>query len=385
VKILYVAVDTRIPGSHGGSVHVQELCHALGQRGHDVHILAPKGVSGLPTNDRDGIIQDGSVRVHRLAKPTRYFEWTAVRHIRRLILELRPDVLVERFYTFGGAGILAANLEGIPAVLEVNSPARPVDRLWRDRLDRLTIIRPIHRWRCRILRGCNGIYATSRYLLPPEMQNTVTLVTNGVDVTRFKPGPVEREKGPLKCVYISSFKSWHGAEDLVRAVALCRSRGVDICVTCIGSGPTWKSATRLAKRLGVGEDIKFLGAIPFDKVPKHLAEAEIGLAPFSPSKFSPLELGWFWSPIKLFEYLAAGLGIITINLKELRDLLPDSVARFYKAGATEELSMLLERFSSNPAEVVLLRQKARELAESDYTWLHQAATVEQLLERVQAK
>ena len=56
----------------------------------------------------------------------------------------------------------------------------------------------------------------------------------------------------------------------------------------------------------------------------------------------------------------------------------------YKAGATEELSMLLERFASNPAEVALLRKKARELAESDYTWLHQAGTVEQLLERVQA-
>ena len=303
--------------------------------------------------------------------------------MRHLILELRPDVLVERFYTFGGAGILAANLEGIPAVLEVNSPARPVDRLWRDRLDRLTIVRPIHRWRCRILRGCNGIYATSRYLLPPQMQADVTLVTNGVDVTRFKPGSFERKKGPLRCIYISSFRSWHGAEDLVRAVALCRSRGVEIFVTCIGSGPTWKSAIRLAKRLGVGEDIKFLGAIPFDRVAEHLADAEIGLAPFSPSEFTPLELGWFWSPIKLFEYLASGLGIITINLKELRDLLPDTVARFYKAGATEELATLLERFASNPEEVTLLRQKARELAESHYTWSHQAAIVEQLLERVQ--
>ena len=54
MKILYVAVDTRIPDSHGGSVHVQELCRALGQRGHEVHLLAPKGESELSPDESDG-------------------------------------------------------------------------------------------------------------------------------------------------------------------------------------------------------------------------------------------------------------------------------------------------------------------------------------------
>ena len=34
--------------------------------------------------------------------------------------------------------------------------------------------------------------------------------------------------GPLRCVYASSFRSWHGAEELVQAVAICVARGVDL-------------------------------------------------------------------------------------------------------------------------------------------------------------
>ena len=62
-------------------------------------------------------------------------EWTAGKALRRLAATVSPDVVVERFYTFAGAGIWAAHALKIPAVLEVNSPARPYPGSWRDRLD----------------------------------------------------------------------------------------------------------------------------------------------------------------------------------------------------------------------------------------------------------
>ena len=383
MKILYVAVDTPIPGTHGGSIHVQELCQALSRRGHEVHLLAPPGAQ-RPSAPSPGSDSEDQSRVehHHLAQPPRFLEWMARGRVRRLAETLRPDVVVDRFYTFGGAGIWAAHSLRIPAVLEVNSPARPVDGFWRDRLDRLTLVRPIDRWRRTLLRWSDHVYTTSRHLVPPDMQDDVTVVTNGVDIKRFRPGTAGTPAGPLRCVYVSSFRSWHGAEDLVGAVALCHMRGVDLEVTCLGQGPRWDAATRAARDAGLDDTIRFVGAVAYDDVPRYLAEADVGLAPFSPSSFSALELGWFWSPVKIFEYLAAGLVVTTIDTSAMRELLPGSVARFYPAGDRAEFAATLERLASDRRGVCDAQRAARSLAESRYTWGHQATIVDALLRRV---
>ena len=388
LRILYTAVDTPIPGTHGGSVHVLELCRALARRGHDVHIVAPQ----LETTGPDaaagrspGAGGDGDAPVHiiRIPKPRRFLEWTAVSDIRAIAERVRPDVLVERFYTFGGGGVWAAHTLGLPAVLEVNSPARRYPGSWRDRIDRLSLVGPIHRWRRRQLAWSAGIYATAKCLLPPDVQDSVTVVTNGVDVGRFRPVSAAREPGgALRCVYASSFRSWHGAIDLVQAVAQCRSRGVDLSVTCLGTGPLWSHARESARRAGVLDVMRFVGNVPYEDVPAHLARADIGLAPFNPAAFPALRLGWFWSPIKIFEYLASGLAVVTIDIEELRELLPASVGRFYTPGDVEGLGHAIEALGADRAALEQIQLASRSLAESRFTWGHQAVAVESVLETV---
>ena len=357
-------------------------------RGHDVHIVAPQ----LETLGADaaevrspGAGGDGDVPVHiiRIPKPKRFLEWTAVSDVRRIAERVRPDVLIERFYTFGGGGVWAAHTLGLPAVLEVNSPARRYPGSWRDRIDRLSLVGPVQRWRRRQLAWSDGIYATSKCLLPPDLQDSVAVVTNGVDVGRFRPVSVDREPGgPLRCVYASSFRSWHGAIDLVQAVAQCMSRGVDLRMTCLGTGPLWSHAREAAQRAGVLEVMRFVGNVPYEDVPAHLAQADIGLAPFNPTAFPALRLGWFWSPIKIFEYLASGLAVVTIDIEELRELLPASVACFYTPGDVEGLGHAIEALAADRAALEQIQLASRSLAESRFTWGHQAAAVENVLKTV---
>jgi glycosyltransferase involved in cell wall biosynthesis len=128
-----------------------------------------------------------------------------------------------------------------------------------------------------------------------------------------------------------------------------------------------------------------MGEVAHDEVPGHLASADVGLAPFSPDAFSALRLGWFWSPIKIFEYLAAGLAVVTVDIEEVRTLLPDTVARFYPAGQPDRLADQLELMASDRSGLAQMRRSARELAESRYTWGHQAAVVESVLQSVVTK
>jgi len=365
-----------------------ELCRALARREHDVYIVAPQALTpGADASDGRslGAGGGGAAQVHivRMKTPGRFFEWTAVNDIRRIAERVHPDVVVERFYTFGGAGIWAAHMLGLPAVLEVNSPARRYPGSWRDRLDRLSVVGPIHRWRRRQLAWSHGIYATSKHLLPPELQESVTVVTNGVDTARFRPAATLREPGgPLRCVYASSFRSWHGAVDLVHAVARCVTRGIDLRVTCLGTGPLWHSAHEAAQQAGVLDVMQFVGNVPYEDVPEHLAQADVGLAPFNPGAFPALQLGWFWSPIKIFEYLASGLAVVTIGIRELRELLPASVARFYTPGDVDGLAQTIEVLAADRVALDQMQLASRALAESRFTWGHQASAVEGVLQRV---
>ena len=347
-----------------------------------MHIFAPS--DGRRDQPWEEPVSGDGPRMHRVVRPRRFLEWAAVGKVSRVAQAVRPNVVVERFYTFGGAGIWAAHRLGIPAVLEVNSPARPYPGSWRDRLDRVSLVRPVERWRRQVLEWSSAIYATSKHLVPPALQDVVTVVTNGVDTDRFRPGPVV-SAGPLRCVYVSSFRGWHGAEDLVQAVARCRSHQVDLRITCLGTGPRWTAARQAAARANVLDVMEFVGNVPASDVPRYLADADVGLAPFSPADFPALQLGWFWSPIKIFEYLAAGLTVVTIGIDELRALLPESVACFYTAGDIPALADTLITLASNPTGVRGARDAARRLAESRYSWEQQATTVEGLLSRVVAE
>ena len=45
-------------------------------------------------------------------------------------------------------------------------------------------------------------------------------------------------------------------------------------------------------------------------MPACLAAADIGVAPFDVDAHAPLALGFYWSPLKIFEYMAAGLPVV---------------------------------------------------------------------------
>jgi glycosyltransferase involved in cell wall biosynthesis len=309
-------------------------------------------------------------------------EWTSALQVRRIMQAVAPDVVIERFYTFGGAGLWAARSLGIPAVLEVNSPARPYPGSWRDRIDRLTVLRPVDRWRRTQLRWARAVYATSSRLLPPELKDRVRVVVNGVDTERFHPRSDPGEGRALRGVFVSSFHSWHAADDLVAATARCAAQGVDLQVVCIGTGPCWAAAQKAAARAGLGDRIVFLGEIAHADVPVRLQTADIGLAPFRPAAHRALELGWFWSPIKIFEYLASGLAVVTADIPELRSLLSDGVARFYQAGDPESLAAEIAALVADRRAVRRMGAAARELAVSRYSWAQQAKAVEEVVRSV---
>ena len=139
MRILYVATDQTVPGSLGGSVHVQSVAEGLAARGHEVHVATTPG----------GEWPEGSVQWHSMRPPLgrAQLRWMRTGTVTDLAREVRADVIMERYYNFGGEGIFAARRLDIPGVLEVNAPVIDYPGSTKARLDRVMLVRPMQRWR----------------------------------------------------------------------------------------------------------------------------------------------------------------------------------------------------------------------------------------------
>src|SRR5437762_8399681 len=100
MKILYCASDQTVPGTKGGSVHVLAVAEGLSALGHEVHALVTPGGHVPPATKTTWIAMPPPLGRQEL-------RWALTGKVRRLAAELRPHVIMERYYNFAGEGIAA--------------------------------------------------------------------------------------------------------------------------------------------------------------------------------------------------------------------------------------------------------------------------------------
>jgi glycosyltransferase involved in cell wall biosynthesis len=167
-------------------------------------------------------------------------------------------------------------------------------------------------------------------------------------------------------VFAGAFRAWHGAIQLVEAVKRLHARGhTQYQAVLIGEGPERGAAEQAAR--GV-RGITFAGRVAHSDMPSALAAADIGAAPFDVSQHPPLALGFYWSPLKMFEYMASGLPVVAPGLPRLRGLVEHDVEGVLYEPATP--AALAEAMASlaDPAIRSRMAQAARARAVRDYGW-----------------
>ena len=221
----------------------------------------------------------------------------------------------------------------------------------------------MRRWRERICARADVIVTPSAAILPPDTpRSKVVELEWGADTERFQPGAPGRCRSPgrrhVVAVFAGAFRSWHGAVHLVSAIReLRRARRRDIGAVFIGDGPELAAVREAAAGL---DGVVFTGALPHDRMPACLAACDIGVAPFDAGAHGPLALGFYWSPLKIFEYMAAGLPVVapaadripTLVGHEREGLLYDSAQPGALAAALERLAdpALRRRLGASRAE-----------------------------------
>lgn len=381
MKILYAAIDQQVPGTKGGSVHVEAVAEGLAALGHEVHVLVSPGQGPFP---------EGAVRWHAMSPPlgAKELRWTRASAVRKIAAALKPDAVIERYYNFGGEGISAGAATGATTVLEVNAPVIDHPGSLKRVLDRALLVQPMRRLRERICAQADLIVTPSAAILPPETPSSKLVVLEwGADTDRFQPGvqgalPFLRPSG-IVAVFAGAFRNWHGAIHLVRAIRHLHARGVrELAGLFIGEGPELPRVRQEASGL---RNVVIAGAVPHRLMPACLAAADIGVAPFDIGAHRPLSLGFYWSPLKIFEYMAAGLPVVAPAVDRIPALVGhEREGILYDPSSTAALAAALERLAGDAALRARLGGAARERAAREYSWKAHCSALARAIARARA-
>jgi glycosyltransferase involved in cell wall biosynthesis len=381
MRLLYCAIDQTVPGTTGGSVHVEAVAAGLAALGHEVHVLVTPGDGPFPADGAHWIGMSPPLARKEL-------RWMRSGAVTRIARQVAPDVVIERYYNFGGEGIAAARATGALGVLEVNAPVIDHAGSAKATLDKAVVFEPMRRWRERLCDQAGLLVTPSAAILPPSTPpEKIVLLEWGADTDRFQPGArgplrFERPTGML-VVFAGAFRSWHGAVHLVRAIRQLRERGRrDVSAVLIGDGP--ELARTRTEAEGV-EGIVFTGPMSHDEVPAHLAAADVGAAPFDVGAHEPLSLGFYWSPLKIFEYMASGLPVVAPAIDRISTLVGNGVEGvLYSPSDRTGLAAALESLT-DASRRDRMGRAARARAVASYSWAAHCRTLEAAMSRALAR
>ena len=183
-------------------------------------------------------------------------------------------------------------------------------------------------------------------------------------------------------VFSGSFRRWHGADFLVRAASrvLQKLEERNILFLFLGSGPDLGEVRREVSRLGIGSQVHLTGAVPYDQMPLHLARCHVGVAPYQPSRHGQLQLGFYWSPLKIFEYMACGLPCITLDIDPLREIIrPGREGLLIQEGDEQGLADAIVELVTSPERAAEMGRAARQRIVSHYSWQVHCEKLEEVL------
>lgn len=370
-RLAFVCADPGVPifGTKGCSIHAQEILRGFLRRGWtvdlaayrpggspppdlaEVRILPLPSVSSADPGDRElGLLRANDTLRDLLAASNAY------------------DLVYERHALFAHAGMEFAADRGIPGVLEVNAPL--VEEQSRHR-ELVHLDEAVGRAR-RAFAAATALVAVSdevaEYLRSrTHGPNRIHVIPNGVDPARFpEPTAVDGAGSrPFTVGFVGTLKAWHGLDILADAFARVLARLPEARLLVVGDGPERAAFLRRLEHLGASHAVRFTGAVSPDVIPNLLGSIDVATAPY------PSLGDFYFSPLKVYEYMAARRATVASGIGQLRSLIVDGAnGLLCRPGDPNALADAILRLHDDPGLRDRLGRAARETILAAHTWDH---------------
>jgi len=382
MRIAVVCSDTgiRIPDAKGASLHLQGIVSALVEIGHDIRLVGVAGHGGPPPGIESLLIRHPgwSKGIRRELRKLSTVE-RLVEKAREPLERFAPNVVYERLALFGTAGRRLARATGAAHVVEVNALLAEEEAQWRG----LKLAGLARRRERAVLMGADLRVAVSDEVaaaiedVAPGKPTAV--VPNGVDGQLFARLPGRTEGRSLLRLptdrsvigFAGSLRLWHGLEVAIEALA-------DLPATVLavaGEGEVRAGLEKHARDLGVADRVLWIGQLPHQLIPGFLTSLDVAVLPY------PSLPNFSFSPLKLYEYLAAGVPVVASNLGQIRAVLDGGrLGTLVLAGDPSALADGIRGVLANPRLAGTMAAQARGLALREHTWEQRARSLTGLLE-----
>jgi glycosyltransferase involved in cell wall biosynthesis len=204
----------------------------------------------------------------------------------------------------------------------------------------------------------------------------VAVVPNGVDFARFHAANLVRTEHPPTLVYAGSLDARWGVDLSIRAMPLLRRQFPDIRLLIAGRGPAEQELRQLALSMGLGDCVRFEGFVPYPDLPNLLAQADIGVATSRRDSFRR-----YASPLKIVEYMAAGLPVICSGGGEAEMMIEESKAGINIPFEPESFAEAVQSLCATPSNLSAAREAAINYAQGR-SWEQMGILMAQLVCRI---
>lgn len=357
MRVAYLCVDPGVPvfGTKGASVHVQEIVRAFRAAGDDVTVYATRLGGLIPDDLRDVRVVERPVAGADAAGRERAIGAASIALARAAMAD-GCDLVYERFALFSTAAVTVAAGLGVRSILEVNAPLLEEQRTHRVLVDEDEAVRAAHS----TLAGASLVACVSEPVADWARAHGAirTLVTpNGVNTTRIRPAGTPRSGESFVVGFVGTLRPWHGAETLVEAMARMDAGAT---MRVVGDGPAAPQLRASAAEYGV--ELEITGAVAPADMPGELSRLDVGVAPYPAGEH-------YFSPLKVYEYLAAGLPVVASRVGQISQVITDGrTGLLTEPGDAASLARALNRLRNDPAERARIGAAGRAAAVARHDW-----------------
>ncbi|HEY3477179.1 MAG TPA: glycosyltransferase family 4 protein [Anaerolineales bacterium] len=397
---------------HAAQLHIYHTIRGLKLAGHEVTLLALQGRQVLHTNDLEVFEKEelpasqygqlglsGTALFKRFESSIRRLQsklhlpylalFDSYRMAEAGSINLKGfDLIHERYNLLALGGAWASRTLGIPLVLEVNADLlqqRKFKGIPERGLRRLFAV-----WATRMCFNSAAKIICISQDLKDHLRNTwniedskLIVLPCAADVEAFghtlNSESVRRDlrltNEPV-VIWVGGFYPWHDLDLLLKSFTVVLQRHPSAKLVLVGDGQTRPSVERMVQENGLRPAVILTGAIPHTSVPDILSIADVAVVPSAPLLASR---GGTGTPLKLFEYMAAGKAIVATALNEAAEVIRDGHnGLLVKAGDVNGFAEAMLSLINDPTERGRLGQNARQQAVEQYSWEEYTRKLEEI-------
>lgn len=295
----------------------------------------------------------------------------------------KPDIVLTRFGRGNVSITWACRKLNIPFILEINSPDVETTTAHYKSFPFFNRLFSNNQ----ALKHSIGAFTVSDYLTNQLKENSkqhrpIMTIPNGVDIEKFKPQigkslireQFNIDKNATVIGYVGSFAPWHGIDIIAKSLPKLLDKNPNLHLLLVGQVQA-QTGSLIHQLLNsqYKDKISMAGFVNLTEIPDYLAAMDITVLANTED---------YCSPLKIFEYMAMGKAIVSVNTQAVCHIMRDQVDGLtFERNNIKEFNEKMLKLIQNKEIRVSLGDSARARVSQNYQWKDNAESIFNLIKQ----